>query len=192
MKSFREKLHRFEVLIMNIKIVPGLNNSGPEHWQTIWEKKYGFERIAQEEWDYPVYKEWEKNLIESLSRENSCDVVLIAHSLGCLLTVKAMPKIRKYLKAVFLVAPPDPNKEQFPNFLDSFEHLPEANLELPGILVYSENDQYSSSLFCIEKAKQWGIETMSVGRKGHINSESNIGDWSEGFNLFQKLLERIQ
>ncbi|WP_339327758.1 alpha/beta hydrolase [Clostridium beijerinckii] len=24
---------------MNIKIVPGLNNSGPEHWQSIWEKK---------------------------------------------------------------------------------------------------------------------------------------------------------
>jgi predicted alpha/beta hydrolase family esterase len=24
---------------MNIKIIPGLNNSGPEHWQTIWEKK---------------------------------------------------------------------------------------------------------------------------------------------------------
>lgn len=45
---------------MNIKIVPGLNNSGPEHWQTIWEKKYGFKRIIQEEWDYPVYKEWEK------------------------------------------------------------------------------------------------------------------------------------
>lgn len=177
---------------MNIKIVPGLNNSGSEHWQSIWEKKYGFKRINQEEWDYPVYKEWEKNLIENLSRENSCDVVLVAHSLGCLLTVKAMPKIRKYLKAVFLVAPPDPNKEQFPNFLDSFEHLPEANLQLPGMLIYSENDQYSSSLFCIEKGKQWGLETMSVGRKGHINSESNIDDWNEGFNLFQKLLERIQ
>ncbi|NRT86411.1 RBBP9/YdeN family alpha/beta hydrolase [Clostridium beijerinckii] len=177
---------------MNIKIVPGLNNSGPEHWQTIWEKKYGFKRIIQEEWDYPVYKEWEKNLIENLSREDSYDVVLVAHSLGCLLTVKAMPKIRKYLKAVFLVAPPDPNKEQFPSFLDSFEHLPEDNLELPGMLIYSENDQYSSSLFCIEKGKQWGLETVSVGRKCHINSESNIDDWNEGFNLFQKLLERIR
>jgi predicted alpha/beta hydrolase family esterase len=176
---------------MNIKIVPGLNNSGPEHWQTIWEKKYGFTRVSQEEWDYPVYKEWEKNLIENLSSENSCDIVLITHSLGCLLTVKAMPKIRKYLKAVFLVAPPDPKSQQFPDFLDSFEYLPEANLELPGILVYSENDQYASPLFCIEKGKQWGFETISVGKKGHINSDSNIDDWSEGFNLFQKLLERI-
>jgi uncharacterized protein len=177
---------------MNIKLVPGLNNSGPEHWQSIWEKKYGFERINQEEWDYPVYNEWEKNFIENLERDNKCGTVLIAHSLGCLLTVKAMPKIRKYLKAVFLVAPPDPKDKQFPKFLASFGYLPEVQLEVPGMLVYSENDQYSSPMFCIQKGKQWGLETISVGRKGHINSESNIDDWSEGFNLFQKLLEEAE
>ncbi|WP_368489420.1 RBBP9/YdeN family alpha/beta hydrolase [Clostridium sp. BJN0013] len=177
---------------MNIKLVPGLNNSGTEHWQSIWEKRYGFERVNQEEWNYPVYNEWEKNLTENLERDNQCGTVLIAHSLGCLLTVKAIPKIRKYLNAVFLVAPPDPNDKQFPKSLASFGSLPEVNLEVPGMLVYSENDPYSSPMFCIQKGKQWGFETISVGRKGHINSESNIDDWSEGFNLFQKLLEEVE
>ncbi|WP_081427991.1 alpha/beta hydrolase [Clostridium kluyveri] len=34
---------------MNIKLVPGLNNSGTDHWQSTWEKRYGFGRVNQEE-----------------------------------------------------------------------------------------------------------------------------------------------
>jgi predicted alpha/beta hydrolase family esterase len=34
-------------------ILPGLNNSGPQHWQTHWEQLYGFTRIQQMDWDTP-------------------------------------------------------------------------------------------------------------------------------------------
>ncbi len=36
-------------------IVPGLGNSGPEHWQSYFEKSAAnFTRINQTEWDAPV------------------------------------------------------------------------------------------------------------------------------------------
>jgi predicted alpha/beta hydrolase family esterase len=40
----------------NYFIVPGSGNSGPEHWQTYFEKSAGnFQRIGQKEWDAPAY-----------------------------------------------------------------------------------------------------------------------------------------
>lgn len=173
---------------MKIKILPGLNSSGPEHWQSAWEKKYGFERVEQQNWSQPKYSEWEKALIDNLHRENNKNIILVAHSLGCLLTAKAMPKIKDYVKAVFLVAPPDTTSDIFPKEIDSFDILPEGALEVPGILVYSENDEYASAEFSLRKAETWRLPVVSVGRKGHINSESALENWDEGYEIFQRLL----
>ena len=39
----------------NYFIVPGLGNSGPEHWQTYFEKSgSNFQRIEQQEWEAPA------------------------------------------------------------------------------------------------------------------------------------------
>ena len=43
-------------------IVPGLGNSGPEHWQTYFQQLgNNFFRIEQSEWDAPSCEEWIKN-----------------------------------------------------------------------------------------------------------------------------------
>ena len=43
---------------MKVFTVPGLYNSGPQHWQTHWENEYGFIRIEQKEWETPVCSDW--------------------------------------------------------------------------------------------------------------------------------------
>lgn len=30
-------------------IVPGLGDSGPQHWQTLWEQKFGAARVHQDD-----------------------------------------------------------------------------------------------------------------------------------------------
>ena len=43
----------------NYFIVPGLGNSGPEHWQTFFESTGdNFQRIEQQEWDAPECNDW--------------------------------------------------------------------------------------------------------------------------------------
>ena len=44
-----------ELIVFNL---PGLYNSGPQHWQTYWENEYGFKRIEQNNWDEPVCDDW--------------------------------------------------------------------------------------------------------------------------------------
>jgi uncharacterized protein len=45
----------------NYLLVPGLGNSGPEHWQTYFENSGdNFYRIEQHEWEEPTCEEWIK------------------------------------------------------------------------------------------------------------------------------------
>ncbi len=46
--------------------VPGLAGSGPQHWQTIWEIQQPdlFNRIEQDNWDWPNREDWVERLQE--------------------------------------------------------------------------------------------------------------------------------
>ena len=42
-----------------ILTIPGLNNSGPTHWQSLWEHKFPHsERVELGSWDNPDKDEW--------------------------------------------------------------------------------------------------------------------------------------
>ena len=42
-----------------VLIVPGLHNSGPEHWQSRWQRLYPqFERVEQDDWNLPDLAAW--------------------------------------------------------------------------------------------------------------------------------------
>ena len=136
---------------MKISIIPGINNSGPQHWQTFWEHQYGFTRIKQEDWDHPVFEEWKDNLVESIeSNKYKKNNILIAHSLGCLLTVKSLSTIQDYIGGLFLVAVPNPDTAFFSGQLKTFRDIPCENLKIPGYLVYSGNDEFSTTDFSIK------------------------------------------
>jgi uncharacterized protein len=178
---------------MKISIIPGLNNSGMGHWQTYWEEKYGFTRIQQDDWDNPDYLQWEKRLVSYIENDkHEKENILIAHSLGTILVVKALQKIQPYVKGIFLVATPDPDGIDFLKFLTTFRNIPSNNLGVPGYLVYSENDTYSTPAFSEKYSTIWGLKPVNIGRKGHINSESNIDEWKEGYEFFNQFLLEIK
>ena len=51
-----------------ILIVPGLNNSGPDHWQTRWQEKLSTaHRIEQKNWDQPDHAAWTHAIAERVN-----------------------------------------------------------------------------------------------------------------------------
>jgi predicted alpha/beta hydrolase family esterase len=71
---------------MKIFLLPGLYNSGPGHWQSLWETSLpDVERVQQTNWEQPDRDLWVQTLSAAI---NACDddIVLVAHSLGCALT----------------------------------------------------------------------------------------------------------
>ena len=66
-----------------ILTIPGLDNSGPRHWQSLWEHKFAdSERIDLGSWSEPDKNEWVERIAEAIAGEDE-PVLIAAHSLGC-------------------------------------------------------------------------------------------------------------
>ncbi len=48
----------------DIRILPGLGNSGPGHWQHRWAERFSTGRIVEQaEWDRPELRDWTARII---------------------------------------------------------------------------------------------------------------------------------
>ena len=95
----------------DILIVPGWLDSGPDHWQSRWERNLKTaRRIEQDSWHAPDKDEWVGNIVKAV--ENAArPAVLVAHSLGVIAVAYAAPKLPAgSVAGAFLVAPPDVDK----------------------------------------------------------------------------------
>jgi len=125
-------------------IVPGIGNSGPGHWQTLWEERHpGWQRVQQRDWDRPVCAEWLRGLDAAMARL-SAPPVLIAHSMGCLLVAHWAKRSSLPVRAAFLVAVPDPAGPMFPPAAQGFQPVPSEKLRFPSLVVASSNDPFGS------------------------------------------------
>lgn len=168
-------------------ILPGIGNSGADHWQSQWEKANPyFMRIQQRDWDNPVCTEWLNTLENTLSRLGP-NVILVAHSLACVLVAHWAENKKNKIRGALLVAPPNPDGPNFPKEAIGFSPLPLTSLPFPSIVVASTNDPYGSIEFSKSVATAWGSHFICIGAAGHINSESGLGKWKEGFLYFEQL-----
>ena len=63
-----------------VLLLPGWHNSGPTHWQSLWQDKHGYTRVAQHDWAFPLRGDWMAQLEAAVLAHN--EVVLAAGSLG--------------------------------------------------------------------------------------------------------------
>jgi len=169
-------------------IIPGLGNSGPDHWQSYFEKSVkNFIRIHQQEWDAPNCYDWIENIDKALSNYDLSKVVLIGHSLGCATIAHWAKRYNKIIKGALLVAPSDLEAPlyTFPNV--GFNPIPTNKINFRTIVVASSDDPWVS----LERAKlfanNWGSEFINIGPAGHINAASGHGKWDEGLEILKTI-----
>lgn len=171
-----------------VLILPGIGNSGPLHWQSLWEQSHPeFVRVQQRDWDNPVCDEWVA-AIEAAVRQSGPEVVLIAHSLACLaLAHWAAAGAHSAIKAALLVAVPDAQGESFPSEARGFAETPLRPFSFESVLVISDDDPYGSPAHSEQLATAWGSRIVRIGQCGHINASSGLGAWPEGYALLETL-----
>ena len=173
-----------------VLLVPGIGNSGPEHWQSQWETRHAaWVRVQQLDWDTPVCLGWLKPL-EAAAREAGPQALIAAHSLGCLLVVHWLARTSLKIAGVMLVAVPDPNGPNFPTRAVGFAPVPRARLSCPSMVVASIDDPYGTFEFARQYAESWGSRLVNIGKAGHINGASGLGEWGEGQGLLHALTVR--
>lgn len=166
-------------------IVPGWRNSGPGHWQTLWEQQIpGAVRVVQDDWITPSRKAWVAS-ISSTILEQPGPVVIAAHSLGCIATAHLPPEAAQHIQSALLVAPADPERR---SILADFAPVPYQPLPYPNMVVASSDDPFCPVRTAGAYARAWGSEFLRLKSAGHINVDSGHGHWPLGLALVQALL----
>ena len=169
-------------------VVPGIGNSGPFHWQTLWEQRHQlWRRVLQHDWDYPVCDEWVAALEEAITGFAAAPVV-IAHSIGCLAVAHWTSRTSAPVRAAFMVAVPDPDGPKFPATAHGFVPVPLKRFPFPSLVVASTDDPFGSIAHAHRCAAAWGGTFVTIGSAGHINVESGHGEWPAGWHLLERLL----
>ncbi|MBT2188101.1 RBBP9/YdeN family alpha/beta hydrolase [Sphingobium nicotianae] len=174
-----------------ILTVPGLCNSGPTHWQSIWERDLeGCARADLESWDAPRRNAW-VNKLNLAIRDAGRPVILVAHSLGCHAVAwwaaMEQPAFGDPVLGALLVAPPEVDVAPMDARLKPFGPTPKAPLPFPSIVVASHDDPYIQFHRARRLAQFWGSRFADAGSVGHINAQSNLGAWHFGQFLLRKL-----
>jgi predicted alpha/beta hydrolase family esterase len=118
-------------------------------------------------------------------------VVLVAHSLGCILTAwwAAHTRHAARVRAALLVAPGDVERPDIAAQIHGWAPIARQPLPFPALLVGSQNDAYCSLERAQDLAQAWDARFVDLGERGHINAESNLGDWPEGHALLETLFQ---
>lgn len=169
-------------------LLPGWKNSGPDHWQSRWERLHGHQRVEQDDWSWPKRGDWMARLDEVILQTPQ-PVVLIAHSLGCHLVAAwaAHSRHTARVQAALIVAPPDIERDDMPPQITSWRPVQRQPLPFPSCAVASSDDPYCSLLRAHQMSEHWNSAWHDAGALGHLNDESGLGDWNEGFALLRSL-----
>jgi len=172
-----------------VLVLPGVNSSGPKHWQTLWEQGDArFKRVEQKEWVTPQLSDW----VEEISRAvagTEPPIYFAAHSLGSIALAhwagSAGPELLSKVKGALLAAPADVDRPEVPVALRNFAPVPRSVLPFASVVVASSDDPHAPIARAREFAESWGSRFVDIGPRDHI--ATNMGEWPEGKELLKGL-----
>jgi uncharacterized protein len=173
---------------LRVLLLPGWLDSGPAHWQSRWHALHGDLRVVQSDWLWPKRGDWMARL-EDVLLEDERPALLAAHSLGCQLVAAwaAHSRHTARVQGALLVAPPDVEREDMPPNLLPWRPIVRQRLPFAATVVASSDDPFCAPERSARMARDWGAERIDIGARGHINGESELGDWPEGRALLERL-----
>ncbi|WP_342361563.1 alpha/beta hydrolase [Terrarubrum flagellatum] len=178
----------------DILMIPGLGDSGADHWQSRWEAKLSTaRRVLQYDFNRADRIAWTQRILED-TRLATRPVIYVAHSAGVLAVAHAASELADTkVRGAFLVAPPGATAVLAMDELNkSFIPVPRGPLPFPSILVASGNDPFCPIAEAEEMAYAWGSAFTPAGEAGHINSDSGHGPWPEGLMRFGMFLKNLK
>lgn len=177
-----------------VYLLPGWLNSDPDHWQSLWERRHGDQRVEQADWSWPRRGDWMARLDEVLQQDarlTTQPALLVAHSLGCQLVASWAEHSQHTARVAgaLLVAPPDTERDDMPPQLHNWKPIRRSRLPFPTVMVVSTDDPYCSLERAGRMAADWGSEVVIAGPLGHLNAASGLGEWPQGRALLHRIAD---
>jgi uncharacterized protein len=166
----------------DILIIPGWSGSGPDHWQSRWQRSFSTaRRVEQMDWYKPDREIWAANIVAAV-RAAKRPVVLVAHSAGCGSVAHAAEVLAAgEVRGALLVAPASERAlHAIPGLPSDYARHRRLKLPFRSVVIASTTDPYCTVDEAQELAGAWGSEFSDAGDAGHLNTESGHGPWPEG------------
>ena len=176
-------------------IVHGYNASPTDHWFP-WLKRqvesigHQCDILYLEDSEHPKYDAWKQNLVQQIQTLNE-EVIIIAHSLGCIASLGFLSEVLagRKLFALFLIAGFKNKLPIFPElnvFIDQ-AHFDEAQLRMGirhRVLFFSNNDPFVPAPFSIQLGHLMNSQMVEVKNAGHFMA-------SDGYSEFPQLWDKL-
>jgi predicted alpha/beta hydrolase family esterase len=179
-----------------VLLVPGLNGSGRDHWQSHWERELNeCARVDLGSWDDPNRNMWVNRLNLAIHRAGR-PVILVAHSLACHVVAwwaeYERPAAGGPVLGALLVAPPEVEHDGVDPRLARFAPVMPRPLPFPTIVAASRDDPWIAFGRARRLARIWRSRFVDAGWLGHINADSGIRDWPFGQFLLRQLTAAVE
>lgn len=181
-----------------VVIIPGLRDHMPDHWQTLLA-----ERLQQQERAVHIVPQIDQDKmlrsarvanLERVVSEIDGPIVLVAHSVGCLITLHWARQATRRVQGALLAAPPDFDTPLLAGYSDpqtlaknGWTPVPRQRLPFPSIVVASRNDPIGGFEQVRDLAVAWGSRLVDAGEVGHLSPADGYGDWPRAWDLVQEL-----
>src|SRR5690606_41530626 len=100
------------------------------------------------------------------------------------------PRHAHKVRGALLVAPGDVERPDLAVQIPGWAPIARQVLPFPAVLVGSQDDPYCSFERAQTLAGAWGARFVDSGPRGHINADSDLGDWPEGHALLRALMNK--
>src|SRR6218665_37814 len=110
----------------NILLLPGWQNSGPGHWQSLWQARHGYRRVEQHDWLRPPPGGW-------AARRGGNGGGWGGHWANA-----------RGVEGALLVGPGDVERADLAAQVHHWSPIVRQALPFPALLVASRNDPYCS------------------------------------------------
>lgn len=177
-----------------VLFVPGLRDHVTEHWQThaaaALPRSVTVEPLRLDGLSRTARVKALDDALQAIEGE----VVLVAHSGGCLMVAAWAQAPTRAIKGALLVTPADvenPLPEGYPTFdilsANGWLPIPRSPLPFPALVVASRNDPLAGFAKVEELARCWGAGLHDAGEVGHLNPAAGFGPWPKAIELIEGL-----
>ena len=177
-----------------ILFVPGLRDHVEDHWQTHAARLFPGSVTVPPLTADRLSRAARVAALDAALQAIPGEVVIAAHSAGCLMVAAWAQNPTRAIKAALLATPADvenPLPPGYPSFEDLSANgwlpIPRSPLPFPAVVAASRNDPLATYDKVAELAAAWGADLHDAGEVGHINPPAGFGPWDAGVGLIRGL-----
>lgn len=176
-----------------VLFVPGLRDHVEDHWQTHAARAIPGSVTVEPLTTDRLSRAARVAAVDAALQAISGEVVIAAHSAGCLMVAAWALAPTRRIAGALLVTPADvenPLPPGYPALADleanGWIPMPRGRLPFPALVVASRNDPLAAFARVEGLAHDWGAGLHDAGDVGHLNPAAGFGPWPDALDLIRR------